>query len=645
MFNIFKPKTVEAPKKENQEALIQNDKFKKLEDSEPMDVRLEVISDYLKTCKDNGIEITPEMAEKELNEKLGLNISELLDEEIKDSEIKVVHKDVVTEIENMMNQKATEQGTVLNYLREKVFKSNYSKAAFVTAMLFLKFNQGHAATDSVKDKTHSNTEIKKAVNLDGGDGDKTYNAAEDFKNNDKKVTIKAGSFFETDKADIKNQSKLNIEFDNFFSSINDNNFDKMVAHNWIFSSSSDERKTANWGGSNKNLSDARFEEFKKAFEEAKLTHDFSGLSSDQIKQILDKPISNVQPANGETHITDLVNSETKRNFTQKEANALKSDVREKLLDQCRYANFEVESTMFEVGTFGQFILLVDDSPSMKISKANMADELKYINKDMPVKVGFFSSELSSLKQLNSSQEASAEILKESITGSGHELAISSAIQYLEKIPTDDVSSKIMYVATDEGLQDLDKILQLKELSKTTNTQVAFLMFHEKGTKFIKLSADDLVNKIKKNIESNTQSQEEFLTKNILACEQQITSLIKDINEKISNGSFEASNILADLGSDGIKGGHEQIKQALMQAGWQDLENLKKSYLGKKLVQAKINLIDNNNLLDYTHLPLEQRIAKTEGLAKEFGDRLQLNKFASLTSFEDSKGNKVEMPIY
>ena len=298
MWKIFEHKNNEAAKEEKtvSEATQSIQESPELADSEPIDVRLNILNDYLKQCRENGLEVTPEMAEKEISENLGLNISELLDKEINDQDVKEPHVDVITQIEAMMDQKATDQETVLSFLREKVFKSNFAKAAFVTAILFLKFNPSHASTDPVKGKDNQKTEFKKPAQSGGGDDDKNYKAsAEDLKTPDQKITIKAGSFFETDKAEIKNQSELGAKFDGFFSSISSHNFDKIMAHNWIFSSSSDERKTSNWGGSNKNLSDARFAEFKQAFEEAKNNHTFSGLSDDQVKQILDKTILNVQP--------------------------------------------------------------------------------------------------------------------------------------------------------------------------------------------------------------------------------------------------------------------------------------------------------------------------------------------------------------
>lgn len=636
----FEHKIVPTSKDENRIKPVNSFESTPLEDSEPIDIRLNVLNDYLKQCQENGLEITPEMAEKEIKENLGLNISELLDQEITDPEVKSVHREAASEIEAMMSQKATDQKTVLSFLREKIFKSNFAKAAFVTAILFLKFNTGFAA-DDVKDKDQSKTEFKKPVNLDGGDDkDQNYDSAPDFKETEK-VTIKAGSFFETDKADLKNQAELQAKFTNFFSSISNDNFDKMMAHNWIFASSSDERQTSNWGGSNKNLTDARFEAFSQLFEETRAAHDFSGLSSDQVKQILDKPILNVQPAGGETHITDLVNSQTNKNYTAQEVAALNQIERAKLLDKCRYANFEVESTMFEVGTYGQFILLVDNSPSMKVSKVNMAEELKYINKDMPVKVAFFSNDLGEVKELNSSQAAADEIIKTPSIGSGAERAMSSAINYLENIEPTDISSKAMYVATDEGLQDFNKITKLVELSKKTKTDVTFLMFYEKGSKFVKVSANDLLTKFNKNLEANLLAKQELLSKNIVNHEKQISSLMTSIGSKLTSGSFDASTIFDLLAKDGIKGSAEEIKKALLEADFRSLKNFSKVYLGDKLVREKMHLMSDKILLANAQLPLEQQVVESQVLASNASD----NQISKITSFEDNQGNKVEIPIY
>lgn len=613
-----------------------------LTNSEPIDIRLNVLTDYFKQCQEQGITITPEMAQKEINENLGIEASELLDQYLNDPEIIKVHHDIAVEVETMMAQKADNTETTLSYLREKIFKSNFAKAAFVTTILLLKFNASHAGNlpDNVKIKDQKKIESQKPVNHDGDDKEKAYDSSHDFGNLDKKISIQAGSYFETDKADLNNEADLANQFDNFFSSISEDNFDRIMSHDWVFASSSDERQTSNWGGSNKNLSDARFESFLKLFNEVRANHDFKGLSADHMKQILDKSILNVQPAGGETHITDLVNPKTGQKFTKQEVSSLNNDEREQLLEKCRYANFEVESSMFKVGNADELILLVDNSPSMKTSKANMASELKYINKDLPVKIGFFSGDLDDIKEVGSSQEAALAIMTAPSEGSGSERALSSAINYLEHTSPDDTLNKIIYVATDEGLQDLSKVVQLTELAKQTNSQVTFLMFYENGSKFIKMDAQGLLDKFKKNIETNILTHQETLSKNIVHYEQQINDLVEKITNKLHDSSFETSKMFDALAADGINGKIEDIKQALLTADFQDLKNIESSYLGGKLVQAKQNLIFNKIILEDAKLPLEQQLVESNS----FTDRLKINEMNKITTFEDNKGGKVEIPI-
>lgn len=645
MWKIFEHKNSKEEVVEPNKVPLESPVLEKKEDlanSEPIDIRLNVLTDYFKQCQEQGITITPEMAQKEISENLGIEASELLDKYLNDPEIIKVHRDIVAEVEEMMSQKASNEKTTLSYLREKIFKSNFAKAAFVTTILLLKFNASHASDnpDNVKIKDHKKVEFQKSVTPEGGgDQDKNYDSTHDF-NQEKKISIQAGSYFETDKADLNDKEDLAHQFDHFFSSISDDNFDRVMSHDWVFASSSDERQTSNWGGSNKNLSDARFESFLKLFNEVRANHDFSGLSADHVKQILDKPIENVQPVGGETHITDLINPETGQKFTKQEVGSLNNDERERLLEKCRYANFEVESSMFKVGNSDELILLVDNSPSMKASKTNMASELRYINKDLPVKVGFFSSGLADIKELDSSQEAALEIMKAPSEGSGSERALSSAINYLEHISPEDTLNKIIYVATDEGLQDLSKIVKLTDLAEQTNSQVTFLMFYENGSKFIKMDAQGLLDKFKKNIETNILTHQETLSKNIVHYEQQINDLVEKIANNLRSGSFEVSNMFDALEADGIKGSVEDIKKALLEADFQDLKNIGKKYLGDKLIQAKQNLIFTKIILEDAKLPLEQQLVESNS----FTDRLKINEMNKITTFEDSKGDKVEIPI-
>ena len=136
-------------------------------------MRFEVLDNYFEDCKKSGIEITNEMAEKEIESVLGMSAQELLEENLEDPEFQEINQSLANRVQEMMAQKTDDKTTTLNYLREKVFGSNLTKAAFVTAMLLLKFNPAHSANEHHKatDKKTDNTEhtIKKVDNQDGGD--------------------------------------------------------------------------------------------------------------------------------------------------------------------------------------------------------------------------------------------------------------------------------------------------------------------------------------------------------------------------------------------------------------------------------------------------------------------------------------------
>ncbi|MFZ2310126.1 MAG: hypothetical protein WAW11_01120, partial [Patescibacteria group bacterium] len=271
--------------------------------------------------------------------------------------------------------------------------------------------------------------------------------------------------------------------------------------------------------------------------------------------------------------------------------------------------------------------------------------LRYVNKDMPVKIGFFSGSLDGLEQVGGTQEAADKILKMATTGSGAERALSSAIQYLEKIPEGDVSSKTMYVATDEGLQDLDKIYKLNSLAEKNNTQVTFLMFYENGSKFVKIDANGLLEKVKHNTENNIKIRQQEIAKSVSFYEKEVNGLVNDIKNTLKSGSFSVSAIFDALEKDGIKGSVSDIIAAVAKAEFQDLKNFEKTSLGKRLVNAKQRLVTNESLLFYLQQPLEKQIDQSGQLANNFGEELQLKNVTSLTNFEDVKGNQVEIPIF
>ena len=545
MFNPFKK--TEAPKLENIEELPSEkpealEVEEKLDDSEPIDVRLEALTDYFDQCEKHGIEMTKEMVETEIRDRLGIEIDDLLGEQISDPELQLTHQELVSRINELMSQKAEEKGTPLSFLRDK-FKSKFARLAVMTALMLLKFNPLHAADhkdtkENIKDKIEHDT--KKPVNHDG-DGDKTFKASfEDFNG---KVVISATNNFETDKADIHNADNLKADFDKFLSSIDKTNFNDLIGQDWIVKGSSDERKTSRPGG-NPVLTHDRIAAVKTILEEALASHSFANkLSVEQIKQISEKQIKEVYPTSGAeegvTHLTDLVNPITGHNFTDAEVKSIKeSNPSEyhKLLDQCRYTNFELavkksvpvvekiepvkppkvelpvktpdHPKIFIKKNFDKYYLLVDDSPSMSGTKKNMAKELSTLDVDKPFMVANFSENLSKISYEKNSEKAAKKMMRmDTDHSSSTELSMSSAIKFLETIEKQEdkqiknnevLPRGIMYVATDETLQDVNQLQKLTELSAKTNTEIEFLVFYGQGNKVLKLSLDDIQKQMDKN---------------------------------------------------------------------------------------------------------------------------------------------------
>ena len=551
MRNIFKNhKPVETPKIENIEELpvapVENLEPKpELIDSEAIDVRLEALVDYFDQCEKNGIEMTQEMVQTEIRERLGLEVEELLGEEITNPELKATHAEIVNRIKEVMSQKAEEKGTPLSFLREKVFKSKAAKAAFVTALLFLKFNPLQAAEhkdtkENIKDKIEHET--KKPVSHEGDDG-KTFKASiEDFVTSDGHIIISATRNFETDKADLKDAEHLGEEFNKFLSSIDRNNFNDLIGQDWTVKGSSDQRHT-NWAGGNEGLTQARIDAVVKVIEQILASHNFSDkLTSEQIKQIAEKKITEIYPTHGAekgvTYLTDLVNPTTGHNFTEAEVKTIKEtnpSEYHKLLDQCRYTNFELEAKksvpvidkmvpkppkietsvktpeppkIFSPEVFDKYYLLIDESQSMGGTKQNMAKELSGLNIVKPFMVAHYSEDLSKISTEKNSEEAAKKIMKmDTEHASSTELSLTAAIKFLEKVEIQEQKAilknealphGIMYVATDETLQDVNQLKKLVELSEKTNTKIEFLMFYSHGDKVLKLGLDDIQKQIDQN---------------------------------------------------------------------------------------------------------------------------------------------------
>ncbi|MFZ4632343.1 MAG: hypothetical protein ACOYL8_04060 [Patescibacteria group bacterium] len=493
-----------------------------LHDSEAIDVRLEALNEYFKECEDKGIEMTPEMVRLEVRDKLGIEVEELLGNEITDPEIKQSHKSMVKGIDDLMNQKASVKKTALSVLRDKVFGSKAAKVAFISAMLLLKFNPVAGANTNdkkvvEKDQIKTTIDAKKVVSPDGNDGKTFKTTSEDYKEktNDK-IIITAESNFDSGKSILKDSKNIGLKFDKFLSEITKDNFSNLLSQEWTVKGSSDETKYNKVGG-NEKLTQERIDALKTILENTLKNHDFSKqLSQSQIKKILEKEINEVYPVDGlekgVTYITDLINPATNAKYTDSEVKLIKDKNPQEyknLLKECRYTNFELiaeDNKMFNTDNYDEMALLVDNSGSMIQTRTNMCQSLDSLPSDKPLRLVYFSDKIDKVvNDAYSPKGASLNILKNTNFGksSGNEKCLSSAIEYLRNIaPVVDgkktdkgFSSRIVYIATDEALHDAGAIIQLEEMAKKTHSDIVFLMFYEAGSKFIKVDLETLKLKV------------------------------------------------------------------------------------------------------------------------------------------------------
>lgn len=491
-----------------------------LKDSEAIDIRLEALNDYFKECEDKGVEMTPDMVRSEVRDKLGIEVEELLGKEISDPEIKDSHKTITKDINDLMNQKAENIKTPLSVLRDKIFKSKAAKVAFVSAMLLLKFNPAASQNTEKKviekDQVKTSIDAKKVVSPDGNDGKTFKTTAEDYHGNSEKVIIKAGSNFDSGKSVLKDSKLVGAEFEKFLSKIDKDNFASLMSQEWVVKGSSDETKF-NKAGGNEKLTNDRIDALKTYLEKILKSHNFSKqLTSDQVKKLLAKEIKEVYPTDGlekgVTYITDLVNPQTNNNYTDDEVKLIKEknpQEYQKLLKACRYTNFELvveDGRMFNADNYDEMVLMVDNSGSMTKTRENMVHNLDSVSTDKPLKLAFFSDKIGKIpNNVMSSKAASKAILSDSYFGNGsaNERCLSSAVEYMKNISNlvdgknteKGFSSRILYVATDEALHDTGALIQLEEMAKKTHTDVVFLMFYDKGSKFIKVDLETLRSRV------------------------------------------------------------------------------------------------------------------------------------------------------
>ncbi|MCX6754044.1 MAG: hypothetical protein NTV03_03250 [Candidatus Nomurabacteria bacterium] len=495
-------------------------KEKVLKDSLSMDVRVERTNDIFDKYDEMGVTVTDKMAKDLIKKEFGVTPQEFFGQGIKDGEIEYITKDVAVKLREYFKQEETNKGSVLKFLREKMFASRYAKAVALSIILTFKFGGASLAAEKQKStpqiddgKGKVKTETVKQINHEGGDGDKnTYKVTtEDLKNMVDKNTEKAVSIihitqdFDVDKATISehNVEGIKAAVHSYLDKVDSKNFDKFMGEEGTISTSSDERATK-YGSdnktlsleNNKHLSEDRGEALKKIVQEAVKEHDFSKakLSKTQMekKDNLAKNLKVVIPEKGYTKITELSKPNGEK-YTDKEVEEMKKHDKplyDKLMKECRYAkvDFKVESFkhLITLDQYDEWSAYCDHSPSTGPLAVYLAEQFKISsegNADKAGEIFFFSNKIDSSIKTTASKAAD-NIKTMRSDGNMYEKVFTSLCSGLEKTAKSDLvkykdgkelPKRVAYVITDEALQDFQKIKDAVKLADQTNTEVKIIL--------------------------------------------------------------------------------------------------------------------------------------------------------------------------
>lgn len=432
--------------------------------------------------------------EYEKNSKL----LEMAEKDLENSEIGETHQETKKIIHNEEKEKAT----ALSRFR-KIGNSMAAKIAVLSLMLFAKAGESYASNANASDKdlalknklelttdNENNASQENTLNKEG-------NYFAEYKDFETGVKLEATNYFITDKAEInqENQEKLAEDFSKFLETINDHNFKEIIEKNWVVKGSSDERKTSNWGASNEELTKTRIETVNQVLEKTLANHDFgNNLSSENVAVLKAKKINQSYPMaseigkeNGVTYLTDLENPKTGENYSKQEIENIKKNDQAgylKMLESCRYTNFELESNYFELAKFDRAHFMVDESNSMEASKYFIANKLKNIEYNKPIMLHNYSEMLNeNAIACKDNKEAAEKIKETSKEGSFRERQINSALELVTKLTKENqenggkYENQIIYIATDEAIQGANSsVLELlKTKADQANIEIKFLL--------------------------------------------------------------------------------------------------------------------------------------------------------------------------
>ena len=433
----------------------------------------------------------------------------------------------IQEVEN--NSEGKSGKSILSGFR-KMFAKRATKIAFVTLMLLLKFAPDASGADKQEMDKDKTDKMEMSSNLDGegdlggttfqtepgdfdqfdsGDGPDTNGIKAENINLERYSQLKLSNYYQTDLAEIPNESQKVIEtqIGQFLSQINANNITDVLASEFKIHGSSDPRPTFNWGGDNESLTQARIQAAEKIIKNVVASYDFSdnGLSDEQIEQLKDKGFTADYPEGGVTNITDLINPDTGENYTADDLIGMSDEEIIELYKDCRYvnvdlmakkidkidkiksleANLQVDKAMENLKPLGDWDLYdnvyygVDNSGSMA-AKASHESAAKIIaannhldNTDMTLVI--YSNEAHEFQHLDNVNEISKKVNEMPKDGNSGERVLVAVKDILEKIDANSGSSKIV-MSTDESFQriNLESLLEIQSQAEAKNAIIEFI---------------------------------------------------------------------------------------------------------------------------------------------------------------------------
>jgi|GEM_PF-4784696 len=391
-------------------------------------------------------------------------------------------------------------------------------------------------------------DFNKFENAKANEGGLTNGGVEKEKmnNGQELVRINFKINFAVDKADIPkdNTAEIAKQFSEFLDNITPENYQQFADADLVFFSACSEEKTNRWGEKgNEALADKRGENGAAILDKVLASQPLAKLNPEQRAVMKNKKIG-VEIASthaqelGVIKITDKVNPETGKNYTDQEVQKLKEanpQEYQKLLEANRVAYFKAEIVNEKIennlvklfSKYDRAVLDIDDSPSMRDDEWSMVSDLKnnYSQlKNTKIFIANSSDKFQGMKKFDSRNIETN--LNQKYDGSGAERKMATLRELLSNIPLE-AGKTIVTSHTDELYQNftLSELEDIAGMVKSFNNQAA-------GPKMGKHTLDVVFVRHLQDGKKMMMSLNEVVTK--------VEKLVKD-KEKLEKGKVNYSN--------------------------------------------------------------------------------------------------------